>query len=194
MHKATAVQQQSARIEELIHKLEASADPGSLETARELIASLMALYGEGLERLTEIIAAKGEAGREILDELGRDDLVGNLLAANGLHPLDLEVRVGRAIEKLRPRLRAQGSVELLGTEGGVVRLRVRASGSGCGSSAGSLKSAVEEAMYEAAPDLVHLAIEVVEEQSAASGFVPLEKLVGIRVAAHGPSNGNGAGL
>jgi Fe-S cluster biogenesis protein NfuA len=190
MTNSTAVQQQTARIEELIHKLEASADPGSLATARELVESLMALYGAGLDRLTEIIAAKGEAGREILGELGRDELVGNLLAANGLHPLDLETRVKGAVDKLRPRLRSQGSVELLGTDGGVVRLRLSASGSSCGSSAGSLKSAVEEAMYEAAPDLVHLAIEVVEEKAAASGFVPLEKLVGLRVAA----NGNGAGL
>jgi Fe-S cluster biogenesis protein NfuA len=194
MPKTTAVQQQTARIEELIRKLEASADPGSLETARELVESLMALYGAGLDRLTEIVAAKGEAGLEILDELGRDELVGNLLAANGLHPLDLETRVRRALEKLRPRLRSQGSIELLGTDGGVIRLRVRPTGSGCGSSAGSLKSAVEEAMYEAAPDLVHLAIEVIEEQSASSGFVPLEKLVGLRVASNGAVNGNGAGL
>jgi hypothetical protein len=33
-------------------------------------------------------------------------------------------------------------------------------------------------MYEAAPDLVQLAIEVVEQPSAVRGFVPLEKLAG----------------
>src|ERR1700683_4148958 len=108
MPKNTAVQQQTGRIEELIRKLESSADPGSLATARELVQSLMDLYGAGLDRLTEIIAAKGEAGREILDDLGRDDLVGNLLAANGLHPLDLETRARRAMEKLHTRLRSQG--------------------------------------------------------------------------------------
>jgi hypothetical protein len=68
-----------------------------------LVQSLMELYGAGLDRITEIVARKGEAGREILDELGRDELVGNLLAANGLHPLDLETRVRRALEKLRAR-------------------------------------------------------------------------------------------
>jgi Fe-S cluster biogenesis protein NfuA len=128
--------------------------------------------------MTEIIAEKGEAGREILDELGRDGLVGNLLAANGLHPLDLETRVRRALEKLRARLRSEASVDLLGVDEGVVRLCLRSSGSICGSSAGSLKPVIEDAMYEAAPDLVQLAIEVVEQPSAVRGFVPLEKLAG----------------
>ena len=107
MHKTTAVQQHTGRIEELIRKLESSADPDSLATARELVQSLMELYGAGLDRITEV-AQKSAAGREILDELGRDELVGNLLAANGLHPLDLDTRVRRAVEKLGARLRAQG--------------------------------------------------------------------------------------
>jgi Fe-S cluster biogenesis protein NfuA len=190
MHKATAVQQQTGRIEELIRKLESSADPGTLATARELVQSLMELYGAGLDRLTEIVAAKGETGLEILDELGRDDLVASLLAANGLHPLDLETRVRRALERLRGRWGSQGSVDLLGIENAVIRLRVRSNGSACGSTAGTLKSAVEEAMYEAAPDLVQLVIEVTDEHSAASGFVPLERLVGSRPAVYS----NGAGL
>jgi len=188
MHKATAVERQTGRIEELIRKLEASADPGSLAAARELVESLMALYGAGLERLTQILARKGEAGRDTLDELGRDELVGNLLAANGLHPLDLETRVRQALDKLRARLRSPGGIELLGIDAGAIRLRLRSAASGCGSSAGSLQSAVEEAIYRAAPDLTHLAIEVIEEQGAASGFVPLEKLAGHR-AVTGPGVG-----
>src|SRR5580700_12127801 len=117
MNKTTAVQSHAGRIEELIHQLEASADPGTLATARELVQSLMELYGAGLERMAEIIAAK-ETGLDILDELGADELVGNLLAANALHPLDLEARVQRALEKLRKRTHSQGSIELLGMDAG----------------------------------------------------------------------------
>lgn len=190
MHNTSAVQQQSGRIEGLIRKLESSADSGSLATARELVQSLMDLYGAGLDRLTEIIAARGEVGFDILDELGRDELVGNLLAANGLHPLDLETRVRRALDKLRKSSHAQASVELLSIDAGVIRLRLRSTSSGCGSSAASFQSAVEAAMYEAAPDLTHLAIETVDEQVAAAGFVPLEKLVGYRAV----PNGAGAGV
>lgn len=188
MNQTTAVQQ-TGRIEELIHKLESTADPGSLATARELVQSLMELYGAGLERLTDIIAARGAAGLDILDELGRDGLVGNLLAANGLHPLDLETRVRRAVDKLGASVRGQGSIDLLGIEEGVIRLRLRSSAGGCGSSAGSLKAIVEAAMYEAAPDLAQVVIEMAEEQGAASGFVPLEKLVGYR-----PTNGIAHGV
>jgi Fe-S cluster biogenesis protein NfuA len=153
----------------------------------------MELYGAGLERITEILFKQGEAGREILDELGRDELVGNLLSANGLHPLDLEARVRRAVDELHARVRSQGTVELVGIEDGVVRLRLRAIGSGCGSGVATLKSAVEEAIYEAAPDLVRLVLEGLEENSAASGFVPLEKLLG-NGAAHAPAQVNGARL
>jgi len=190
MPKTSGIQQQAGRIEGLIAELESAADAGSLAIARELVQSLMELYGAGLERVTEIVALKGAAGQEILEELGRDELVGNLLAANGLHPLDLEARVRRALEQVRGRLRSQGSVDLLGIEEGIIRLRLRSSGSGCGSSAGSLESAVEEAMYQAAPDMVQLTIEVVDEQGAAGGFVPLEKLAGYRPAV----SGSGAGI
>jgi Fe-S cluster biogenesis protein NfuA len=185
MLKTSEVQRQTGRIEGLVRKLESAADPDLLTTAQELVRSLMELYGAGLERITEIVFAKGEAGREILDQFGRDELVGNLLAANGLHPLDLEARVRRAVDKLRTK----ATVESLSVEQGVIRLRLRASGSGCGSSAATLKSAVEEAIYEAAPDLIRLEIEGLEETGAASGFVPLEKLVG-----NGTAHANGAGL
>jgi Fe-S cluster biogenesis protein NfuA len=185
MPKTSEVQRQTGRIEGLVRKLESSADPDLLATAQELVRSLMELYGAGLERITEIVFEKGEAGREILDQFGRDELVGNLLAANGLHPLDLEARVRRAVDKLRTK----ATVESLSVEQGVIRLRLRASGSGCGSSAATLKSSVEAAIYEAAPDLVQLVIEGLEETGAASGFVPLEKLVG-----NGTAHANGAGL
>jgi Fe-S cluster biogenesis protein NfuA len=188
MYKSTEVQRHTGRIEELIRKLESSADAESLATARALVQSIMELYGAGLDRLTEIVAAKGVAGLEILDECGRDELVGNLLAANGLHPLDLDTRVRRALEKLSARLRSQGNVDLLGIEQGIVRLRLRSSVSGCGSSAGTLESQVRDAMYQAAPDLTEVVVEVVEDHGAASGFVPLEKLVGAT------ANGRGAGV
>jgi Fe-S cluster biogenesis protein NfuA len=185
MHKISEVERQTGRIEELIRKLESSADPDLLATAQELVRSLMDLYGAGLERITEIVCEKGEAGREILDQFGRDELVGNLLAANGLHPLDLEARVRRAVDQLRNK----ATVESLNIEQGVIRLRLRANGSGCGSGASTLKSSVEAAIYEAAPDLVGLVIEGLEEQGAASGFVPLEKLLG-----NGTAHTNGTRL
>lgn len=178
MHNTREVERQTGRIEKLVRKLQSAADPDLLATAQELVRSLMELYEAGLERITSILLEKGEAGREIVDELGRDELVGNLLAASGLHPLDLDARVQRAVERLRARLRSSTAVELLSIEDGVVRLRVRASGSGCGASAASLQLDVEQAIYEAAPDVAQLVIEGLDETGSASGFVPVEALVG----------------
>ena len=42
---------------------------------------------------------------------------------------------------------------------------------------------VEDALYEAAPDLNQLLIEGLEEQAGSSGFVPLGKLGGVIAAA-----------
>jgi Fe-S cluster biogenesis protein NfuA len=114
-------------------------------------------------------------------------LVASLLVLHGLHPLDLEARVSRAVDKLATRLRAQeGEVELLSTEHGAVRLRIRANGHGCGSSAQAIKEMVEDAIYQAAPDLDSLVIEGAEEKS---GFVPLEMLQSAPPLANGVKGG-----
>ena len=61
MHEITEVRRQAGRIEELIGKLEASADPGSLAVARELVEALMELYGAGFERIAQTLV-RSEAG------------------------------------------------------------------------------------------------------------------------------------
>jgi len=179
MHDTTDVPQQARRIEELVAKLEMSGDPAVVATAKALVEALMDLHGAAIERMLEIVARTGAAGQEIADGFGRDDLVGSLLVLYGLHPLDLETRVRRTIEKLGARLGKQGSeVELIGIDGGVVRLRVRTAGSNCGSSAGSVKAAVEEAILGAAPDVAELVIDGLENVGSSSGFVPIETLMG----------------
>lgn len=179
MHDTTDVPQQARRIEELVAKLEVSGDPVVVATAKALVEALMDLHGAAIERMLEIVARTGAAGQEIADGFGRDDLVGSLLVLYGLHPLDLETRVRRTLEKLGPRLAKQGSeIELIGIDGGVVRLRVHAAGSNCGSSTGPLKAAVEEALLGAAPDVVRLLIDGLEETGTSSGFVPIETLMG----------------
>ena len=42
---------------------------------------------------------------EIIDRLGRDELVASLLVLYGLHPLDFETRVNQAVEKARAFLK-----------------------------------------------------------------------------------------
>jgi Fe-S cluster biogenesis protein NfuA len=172
------MQQLIERINALVRKIETMADPEARANALELVQSLMELHGAGLERMMELSAEKGEVGEAVIDAFASDEMVGGLLLLYGLHPVALETRVMQALDKVRPYLHVHGgNVEVLGIEDGVVRLRLQGSCQSCPSSAMTLKLAIEEAIYEAAPDVLTIEAEgAVAEQVAAHGFVPLERL------------------
>ena len=166
------------RLGGLVQEIESIADPAVRATAKDLVQSLMDLHGAALEKALEIVAAAGEPGMGIIDRMGRDSLVSSILILYGLHPEDLESRVVKAVDRVRPQLRKQGcEVELLGVTDGAIRLRVESGSHTCGSTAKTVQATLEGAMYDAAPDLTSLVIEGFEEK-AASGFVALDKLMG----------------
>ncbi len=176
-------QRRTQRVSELVRQIEEIGDPATQATSRELVQLLMELHGAGLEKMMEIVFQAGDHGAHIIDEFGRTPLVGSLLILYGLHPDDLRTRVAKALERIQPSLRKQGSdVALLAIDEGVVRLRIETGGHACGSTIKTIRSTVEEAMYEAAPDIQSLVIEGLEEQ-AASGFVALDKLIGGQLSA-----------
>ncbi len=158
-------QQSIQRVEELISEIELVADPDTRAKALELVQSLMDFHGAGLDRMMERISEAGEAGASLFDDFARDDLVASMLLLYGLHPLDFETRIQQALDKVRPYLASHGgNVELLNVAEGVVRLKLEGSCHGCPSSAMTLKLAIEEAIYEAAPDTIALEVEGVVEQ------------------------------
>jgi Fe-S cluster biogenesis protein NfuA/nitrite reductase/ring-hydroxylating ferredoxin subunit len=151
-------------IERLLDELERLPDPRARETATELVQALLDLYGAGLARIIEELAA-GRHG-ELVDALSRDELVSHLLLLHGLHPVSLEQRVAGALEEVRPYLDSHGGgVELVEISGDTVRLRLQGSCSGCPSSTMTLKLAIENAIHKAAPEIE----EVVAEDAATSG-------------------------
>jgi Fe-S cluster biogenesis protein NfuA len=168
---------QIARIEELAREIEALPDANSRATAAELVQLLMEFYGQGLARMVAI-AGQGDAAQAgIVDAFARDTIVSQLLMLHGLHPVDLPTRVGKALDKVRPLLHSHGGdVELLGIENGLLRLRLEGSCHGCPSSTLTLKNAIEEAIYEFAPDISGLDVAGLVEPRPAPGFVPLETL------------------
>lgn len=170
-------QQSLEKIEALVRVIESSADSNIRASAIELMQALMDLNSAGLERMMEITFDSGDQGGEIIDSFARDDMVSNLLLLYGLHPLDMESRVLQALDKVRPYLRSHGGdVELLSITDGAVRLALQGSCDGCASSAMTLKLAIEEAIYEAAPDIIALEVEGVVTQSTepAAGLVQLK--------------------
>jgi Fe-S cluster biogenesis protein NfuA len=161
----------------LVQEIESIADPAVRAATKDLVQSLMDLHGAAVEKVLDIVADAGEPGMNIIDRLGRDSLVSSLLLLYGLHPEDLESRVVKAVDRVRPQLRKQGcEVELLGVNEGAIRLRVETGSHTCGSTAKTVQAILEDAMYEAAPDLTSLTIEGFEKKLA-SGFVALDKLM-----------------
>ena len=157
------MQERVARIETLLGEIEALHDPNARAKAAEMVQVLLELYGEGLARVMDVVA-EGEERERIFEALAEDELVSHLLLLHGLHPLDVQTRVTQALEEVRPYLRSHGGdVELLGIEGGVVRVRLQGSCDGCPSSAATLKLAIEEALQKAAPDLEGVEAEGVAE-------------------------------
>jgi Fe-S cluster biogenesis protein NfuA/nitrite reductase/ring-hydroxylating ferredoxin subunit len=153
-----------ARMERLLEQIEGLADPNARSMAAEVVGVLLELYGEGLARMMETIA-QGEEGERIFDVFAGDELVSHLLILHGLHPLDVEARVVRALEEVRPYLQSHGgNVEFLGVQEGVARLRMQGSCAGCPSSSMTLKLAIEEAIQKTAPDLEGIEAEGVAEE------------------------------
>jgi Fe-S cluster biogenesis protein NfuA len=151
--------EQVERVDELLERVEALGDPAARDVALDLVQALLALYGEGLARIT--------SGADPAS----DELVAHLLLLHGLHPVPLDERVTGALDEVRPYLASHGGgVELLGVDDGVVRLRLKGSCSGCPSSMVTLKSAVEEAIHRAAPDID----DIVAEDDPAAEPAPLQ--------------------
>jgi Fe-S cluster biogenesis protein NfuA len=171
-------QQRIQKIGGLVHDLETIADPAVRAAAKELVQLLMDLHGTGLERILEIVFQSGESGSQIIDDLGQDQLVSSLLVLYGLHPDELQTRVERKLEQIVSKLHKMGAeAKLVSVNGGDVRVRIRVDSHACGSTSRTVQAAVEEAMYEAAPDMTSLVVEGLEEP-ADSGFIALDKLLG----------------
>jgi Fe-S cluster biogenesis protein NfuA len=153
------------RIEHLLDRLRAELDPGAWMAVEEVVRLVTDLYGAGLERtldLADEVLGDTPAGLDLFGRLLGDDLVASLLIVHGLHPDELGRRVEQALDGVRPYLASHGGgVELLGVddEPGVVRLRLLGSCDGCPSSSATLRDAVENAIHEAAPEIVTIDTE-----------------------------------
>jgi Fe-S cluster biogenesis protein NfuA len=145
------------RVEGLLEQAERLDEPART-TALELVQGLLDLYGDGLARIVGHVAEHDDG--TLAGALAGDELVAHLLLLHGLHPVALERRVHAGLAEVRPYLESHGgNVDLLGIEEGVVRLQLQGSCSGCPSSAVTLKHAVEDAIYKAAPDVSEIVAE-----------------------------------
>jgi Fe-S cluster biogenesis protein NfuA/nitrite reductase/ring-hydroxylating ferredoxin subunit len=153
-------QRGAERIEKLIQEVAEFPDPSARATTEELVQALLDMYGEGLAHVLELTAQSEASGHALIETFTKDDLLSSLFLLHGLHPLDIETRVARALVEVRPYLKSHGgNVELVKVENSIAFLRLEGSCNGCPSSTITLKLAIEEAIYKAAPDLDELQVE-----------------------------------
>ena len=171
-------QEQVRQLGKSVAQLDELPDGVTKTAARELVQLLMDVHGRGLERVMEIVFDSGDSGPKIIDKLGQDSIVGNLLLLYSLHPDGLEARIQSALDRIRARLRKLAcTIELENVQEGAVQVRLATSGHSCGSSTKDLRAIVEDGMFEVAPDVTSLEILGLEEPTPV-GFVTLESLLG----------------
>jgi Fe-S cluster biogenesis protein NfuA len=157
------------RAEELIADLERLLDPVARARVQDLVALLLQLHAEGLRRLLGRVGRETPRAREFVEDAARDEVVGGLLLLHGLHPQDLESRIRGALDRVRPQLASHGgNVEMLQIDaGGVLHLRLEGSCHGCPSSEATLRTTIESAVREAAPDVADLVLETAAPEAKA---------------------------
>jgi Fe-S cluster biogenesis protein NfuA/nitrite reductase/ring-hydroxylating ferredoxin subunit len=159
------------RVEQLSARLDELQDPEARELAHDLMAAVIAMYGDGLRRILDTISEARDAGTNILDQLSQDGAVASLLLIHDLYPVSLEERVTEALDTVRPYMESHGgNVELRGIEHGVARLALKGSCDGCAASRATLELAIKQALDEHAPDLAGLEVEGISEPAAAEGL------------------------
>lgn len=166
------------KIEELVRRADSLSDPKARGVAVELLQAVLDFHAAGLERVMEIAVESGPVGEAILEKIALDDLASSMLLLHDLHPDDLETRIDRAIHKLQGVFSSLGAkLSLTAIENGTVRLHFDSARTWTGA---PVKASVENAIFQAAPEIESVVIEGLKE-TPDPNFIPLsEILAGIR--------------
>jgi Fe-S cluster biogenesis protein NfuA/nitrite reductase/ring-hydroxylating ferredoxin subunit len=155
MPAAPEAQELGERIELLLGQVREAVNARTRERVEELVRLLLELHARGLDRAMELLDDRSRRA------LADDPLVSNLLVLHDLHPDDVQTRIQRALDRVRPYLGSHaGGIEFLGVDGaGVARLRLEGSCNGCPSSTVTVKLAIEQAVLDAAPEVERIDVE-----------------------------------
>ena len=179
------------RVERLLAALR-SAPGDSGAAAEELVRLLVGLYGDGLARIVAIL--READGDRSVTALTGDPLVESLLLLHDLHPLDVDARIQRALDRVRPYLGSHaGGVEYLGVHDGVAKLRLEGSCHGCPSSAATVRLAIEDAILDAAPEVSEVVVEGMTEPSAGPALLQIGRAPATSQPAGADKGGGAAG-
>ena len=148
------------RIQDLTARVDELQDVRARTLAQELVATVIAMYGDGLARIIDVIGESREAGASILDQLSQDGPVASLLLIHDLYPVSLEERVHEALDTVLPLhgvsrwQRPSWSRYRTGSRS----WRCRGACDGYMASRATLELAIKQALDQHAPDLVGLEV------------------------------------
>jgi hypothetical protein len=150
----------SEQLDAIIHELDEHVDPTVRHRIREVVGLMMELHGAGLERVLELAADSALGSPALVTRMADDSLLGPLLLIHDLHPHDLETRLSRRLDRLRPRIAANGCrADVVAVGGDVATVRVEGIERLSATPAEELKALIETTLLEAAPELTTLVIE-----------------------------------
>lgn len=167
------LQARSAEMREQVRRIETCSDPATRNAALALVRSVMDLHQSALERMLDIIEQTSAESARIVESFTHDPLIHSVLMLHDLHPHDLETRVTRALAQLQPKLqRHRAEAKVTNIAEGAVRIFLEVPLQHSSASA-TLKSSVEQALTDAAPD-AQITVETTADLN--SSFVPIDAL------------------
>ena len=178
------LQARSAEMQEQMRRIETCSDPATRNAALALVRSVMDLHQSALERMLDMIEQTSAESARIVESFTQDPLIHSVLMLHDLHPHDLETRVTRALAHLQPKLeRHKAEAKVTNIADGMVHVVLDVPPQHS-STAATLKSSIEQALTDAAPD-AQITVETTADLN--SSFVPIESLVNIVVPGIGVS-------
>jgi nitrite reductase/ring-hydroxylating ferredoxin subunit/Fe-S cluster biogenesis protein NfuA len=134
----------------------------ALAKANALRTAIEAFHKAGLIKIVQGLKSDAR-GHELLIELTAEPAVYALFSMHGLIRADLQTRVSRVIEMVRPDIQSQGAeIELDSVDGKVVYVKIEGAGHGCHSTMPKLKGSVEEALHTHVPEIER--VEVIADE------------------------------
>lgn len=158
--------QQSHQMQALLEKVSQWPDAASKALMQECISEMLIFYGNGLERMIDLISGESnEIATKVLNKFMADPFINGLLILHDLHPFDMETRIHLALEKVRPYIQSHGGqIDLLSLENESAKIKLSGTCKTCASSSVTLELAVRQALEEYCPDLDNLEVEGLEVQ------------------------------
>jgi len=150
----------SGRIEALVAELETLEDLSVRSRVEELVRLLMQLHGEGLARMLALWQQPDFDASRAVERFAADPIVASVLMLHDLHPHDVRTRIERALDLVRVNLPDGTDVTPLEVNDRTVRLRIDAAAGGCGTPVETIRTAVQAAIRDAAPEVGEVDVEV----------------------------------